>query len=205
MNSERAIDGWIGTVYHRFPLLEYNIKRFGMAFDDSSDLEIMVLDMGSLEEPRTDALERACGFVAWPPSGMKNVPRQFSYEELPNPLQDVGVEPDGQKNTGYPVSLQFTRLVMQNSSDVTMKLYEAKKRGKTYERGDEIPCWLHTPDEPLLKRMVMRNVVFVIPKEVLPANKSFKAVASMTVGGVSRKYEWVFTTGNQLQGLGRLR
>lgn len=205
LDSKDSVDQWIGTVYHRFPLLEYNIKRFGVAHESGPEGEVVVLDMGSLQEPPNTAMEQGFGFVAWPPDGLKDVPRQFAYTEHPNPIEDVGLDFDAQKNTGYPVSLQFTDYVMRNSTDATMKLYEAKKRGAKFENGDEIPCWLHTPDEPLYKRMVMRDVVFVIPKEVLAANETYKAVVDITFRGVPRKIEWTFTTGTQMQGLGRLK
>ena len=205
MDATKAIDSWIGTVYHRFPLLEYNIKRFGIAYDNTGKCEVIVLDMGSLQEPRDQELEIACGLIAWPPSGMKRVPRQFSYTEHPNPLADVGLDFEAQKDTGYPVSLQFSKLIIQNTTQATMMLYEAKKRGNGYEAGDRVPCWLHTPDKPLLKRMVMRNVVFVIPKAVLKSKQAYKAVVKMTVGGGPKVYEWVFTTGSKMQGLGKLR
>jgi hypothetical protein len=53
--------------------------------------------------------------------------------------------------------------------------------------------------------MVMRNVVFVIPKAVLKSKQAYKAVVKMTVGGGPKVYEWVFTTGSKMQGLGKLR
>ena len=43
-----SIDQWIGTVYHRFPLLEPRIRRIGFAVEGN----VCVLDMGSLEEPQ---------------------------------------------------------------------------------------------------------------------------------------------------------
>ena len=160
--------------------------------------------MGSLEEPPLPKYERSYGFVAWPPDGMKGVPRQFAFTEHPNPLEDVGLDFEAQQDTGYPVSLQFTRHVVLNSTVSGMRLFKAKKRGAKYENGEEIPCWLHTPDEPLYKRLVMRDVVFVIPKEVLESNETYKAVVSMTYRGVPREVEWTFTTGSRMQGLGKL-
>jgi hypothetical protein len=205
MDATRAVDGWIGTVYHRFPLLEYNIKRFGLAYDNSGKCEVIVLDMGSLQEPRDPVLERQVAYIAWPPHQMEGVPRQFAYTEHPNPLEDVGLDFDAQQQTGYPVSLQFTRLVAQRLGEVSMKLYTAKKRGKNFEQDEEVPCWLHTPSEPLLKRMVLSDVVFVIPKEVLAPNTHYLAVVDLTFNSNKRKIQWAFTTGPQLQGLPRLK
>ena len=217
LDAADSVDQWIGTVYHRFPLLEYNIKRFGLAHSGPQDDELIesmdmvrlgetvVLDMGSLEEPRDDALERKHSFIAWPPNKSKKIARQFAYNELPNPLEDVGIGEEGQKKTGYPVSLQFSQLLVNQMSEATLRLYEAKKRGAKYEKGEEVPCWLHTPNEPLLKRMVLRDVVFVIPKEVLKANEEYLAVATLTLKAGTETIEWTFSTGNQMQGLGKLK
>ena len=205
LDAVSAVDQWIGTVYHRFPLLEYNINRFGLAYDNTGKCEVIVLDSGSLQEPRDPVRERQVGYIAWPPLGMTNVPRQFAYTEHPNPLEDVGLDFDAQQETGYPVSLQFTRIIAERTTDVSMNLYVAKKRGKDYEPDEEVPCWLHTPDEPLYKRLVLRNVVFVIPKSLLEPNTTYLAVVNLTFNSNKRELKWTFTTGAQKQGLGRMR
>ena len=133
---------------------------------------------------------------------MKNVPRQFAFTEHPNPLADVGLAFEDQKDTGYPVSLQFTHLMMINIAQATMKLYEGKGHGAAFQRGAEVECWCHTPEEPLLKRMVLRNAVFVIPKAVLKSKQTYQAVVTLVP---ERKLVWTFTTGSQMQGLRRLK
>src|SRR5690606_28944771 len=42
IQAEDSIDGWMGTPYHRFPLLEPNIRRIGFAAEGN----VVVLDMG---------------------------------------------------------------------------------------------------------------------------------------------------------------
>ncbi len=202
LEAEHSIDQWIGTVYHRFPLLQYNINRIGFAYAEGSEADVIVLDMGSMEEPRTPQAEQAYRWIPWPADGMKNVPRVFAFTEHPNPLADVGLDFDDQKDTGYPVSLQMSRLVATQITEATIELYEAKKRGRKLEKGDKVPCWVHTPFEPLNKRMEDRSVLFVIPKEHLKANTTYLAVA--TVKPIApRPIEWSFTTGSQGQGLGK--
>jgi hypothetical protein len=68
-----------------------------------------------------------------------------------------------------------------------------------------VPCWLHTPDAPLLKRMVLRDVVFVIPKALLEPNTLYMAEVDLVFNGNQRKLHWTFTTGAQKQGLGKLK
>lgn len=200
VDAADSVDAWIGTVYHRFPLLQYNIDRIGFAFAADA-VEVIVLDMGSLEEPRSTERDQTFACVVWPPDKMTHVPRVFSFTEHPNPLADVGLDFDDQQHTGYPVSLQMSRLVAQSFKAGSLDLYVAKKRGGRFEPGEVVPCWVHTPDAPLLKRMEIRDVLFLIPKEHLAANTTYLAVARLN-GIRAQPIEWTFTTGSQEHDLG---
>lgn len=202
LEAADSIDQWIGTVYHRFPLLKYNIDRIGFAYADGPEAEVIVLDMGSLQEPKNPEGEEAYRWIAWPPDGMKAVPRVFAYTEHPNPLEDVGLDFEDQRRTGYPVSLQLSDAAAQAVTGASFSLYVAKKRGKDFTPGDVVPCWVHTPDDPLLKRMEDRSVVFGIPKEPLAPNTTFLATVHLE-GLTGKPIEWTFTTGTREQGLGK--
>ena len=201
-----SLDGWLGTVYHRFPLLEPNIRRIGFAAEGN----VVVLDMGSLEEPRTPDHENEFKWVAWPPDGMENIPVAFHGNEEPDPCADT---PEGkaaaplevQRRAGYPVSLQFARHIATQLDEVSLTLYRCKKRGQTYERDEVVPCWVHTPKTPLLKRQENTSVVFAVPKEFLEPNTTYEAVAMLTLVGGQQEVKWQFSTGTQKRGHGRLK
>src|SRR5262249_39989643 len=103
--AKESVDGWIGTVYHRFPLLEHNINRFGYSYIFENGWSVATLDMGSLEEPYDP--QRAPKFVCWPAPGMKEVPLGFDGNEMPNPLDDQPESERDLRNVGSPVSLQL--------------------------------------------------------------------------------------------------
>ncbi len=227
--AEESVDNWIGTVYHRFPLLEHNIRRIGFAFEDN----MCVLDMGSLEEPRLPEDELKYGLIPFPCDRMTEVPLGFSAIEHPNPLEDVGLGFDDQFKTGYPVSLQFSRNFQAQLAEASLTVYELGK-GKLKSdsqtppaidadinkeklpyyaavaddilaaQSSSVPSWDHTITTPLLKRMELKDVTFCIPKENLKPRTRYGAVATLNLGGQTRKVGWTFTTGTRRDGLGRL-
>jgi hypothetical protein len=218
--ATESVDGWLGTVYHRFPLLEHNIFRFGYSYVYDNGYSIGVLDMGSLQEPYDP--KKAPQFVAWPPPDMKGVPVQFDGIEHPNPLDD---QPENERDitmTGYPVSLQLQQEFAAQLTASDIALYEVKGKGKVPakhfvredqdaksehgqwagRRGDPVAVWVHTPAEPLLKRMEEKQVVFAIPKAHLKKNTTFQAdVRLVTAGNPPLHFVWEFTTGSQERGL----
>lgn len=201
-----SLDGWLGTVYHRFPLLEPNIRRIGFAAEGN----VVVLDMGSLEEPRTTEHENKFRWVLWPPDGMSNVPRTFHANEYPDPLADT---PEAkaeeefrvQQAAGYPVSLQMARHIANQLLDARLSMFSMKKRGREYVRDEVVPCWIHTPKTPLLKRMENPLVIFGIPKEHLEANTTYEVVVELDVLAGTDEVKWKFETGPQPRGHGRLK
>lgn len=221
--SRDSVDGWMGTVYHRFPLLEHNVFRFGFAYVVDQGYSVGVLDMGSLEEPYDPS--KAPKLVAWPPPDMKDVPRQFHGIEQPNPLDD---QPENQRDitkTGYPVSLQFQREYAGQLTGASIVMYELKSpKGKVpaknmvaenskehnewkARRGEPtqwgvVPIWTHTPMEPLLKHLEEKEVVFAIPKDHLRAKTTYQVEVRIEAAGNSPLcFVWEFTTGQQMQGL----
>jgi hypothetical protein len=218
--AKESVDGWIGTVYHRFPLLEHNINRFGYSYIFDNGWSVATLDMGSLEEPY-DPL-KAPKFVVWPAPGMKDVPLGFDGNEMPNPLDD---QPEAERDlraVGYPVSLQLQREFASTLGDADIQLFEAThskpnerhlflpsdnrdmdelKKWKDRRRGAAVAMYKHTPKTPLLKRMEEREVIFGIPKAHLEPNRTYQVEVSMTTNNPQSVFVWDFTTGTQMRGL----
>jgi hypothetical protein len=217
--AEDSVDGWLGTVYHRFPLLEYNINRIGFAFEE----RMCVLDMGSLEEPRDPDKEQKYMFARFPFDGMKNVPLAFHAHEFPNPLGDQPADQQDDEKIGYPVSLQFSHTAALQILDGSINLYELKRstkltpvaghdsRDEHTERakkiqveGKRVDAYEHTPKTPMLKRMELKDVVFLIPKVHLEPNTCYGVVATLQTKNGEDTMAWSFTTGDQRRGLGNL-
>ena len=214
--AKDSVDGWLGTPYHRFPLLEHNIKRFGYSYLFENNITVAVLDMGSLEEPYDPDV--APRLVCWPPHGMKDVPTDFHGIEHPNPLEDQPEKDQDITKTGYPVSLQLQRELAGRVSSATMQLFESRSGGKQpakhfvakgsedfrgwMDRGKkEVPTWLHTPTIPLNRKVEIRDVVFVIPKEKLEAGKHFQVRITLKIDENELYFFWEFSTGSQAEGL----
>jgi hypothetical protein len=79
----------------------------------------------------------------------------------------------------------------------------ADYRGWVERCKDEVPTWVHTPKIPLNKKMDLRDVLFVLPKQHLEANKAYQVRVMLHIGGLSQPmwFFWEFQTGGQLEGL----
>jgi hypothetical protein len=212
-----SIDGWLGTPYHRFPLLEHNIKRFGYSFLFENDISVAVLDMGSLEEPYDPAA--APKLICWPPHGMKDVPTDFHGIEHPNPLEDQPENEQDITKTGYPISVQLQNEVALQVSDSGIQVFEARGGGKTppkhVVRKDtaehkawidrtkkEVPIWVHTPQIPMNRKVEVRDAIFCIPKAHLEPNKNYQVQVRLQLGSNDPfLFIWEFSTGTQAEGL----
>ncbi len=212
-----SVDSWIGTVYHRFPLLQENIKRIGFAFETGPEGGMCVLDMGSLEEPHAkgeDGKWLAPPYVLWPPNDTKGWPIGFAYYEMPSPIAEapgrtpipIGGEDPAQKELGYPISLQLAHYNKASIESATINLYETRKQGSEWVQKNEVPLWVHTPQKALLPRMEVRDTIFGIPKVLLKRNTWYKAVVNVKVPpkfGLNldlknpNRVEWVFKTGTK--------
>ncbi|MBM4061133.1 MAG: CAP domain-containing protein [Planctomycetes bacterium] len=212
-----SIDMWIAAPYHRFPMLEHNIKRIGYAWVFEQEILASVLDMGSLEEPYDP--EAAPKLLAWPPHGMKDVPTHFGDPEHPNPLADQPEDQQDITKCGYPISLQLQREVARVLSESSIQLFESRKGGKVPAKNactkssdelrgwverckpEEVPIWCHTPKVPLNKKLDLRDVIFAIPKEPLEPGKQYQVRVLLHIGPDPFWFVWEFTTGSQREGL----
>lgn len=208
IDPEDSLDQWIGTVYHRFPLLEGNVRRIGFAAEGN----VVVLDMGSLGTPRiVGGDQEPRKWVLFPADNMRNVPLRFHVTEVPDPLEDTPEYKEArdkesiQQRAGYPVSLQMERFIVQQVEDARMQMWKLKKLGRQWQREEEVPLWVHTPRHPLLKRQENPSVVFGIPKSYLEKREWYEVEVTLILAGGEQKVTWKFETGTQPYGHGRLK
>ncbi|MCA8952076.1 MAG: hypothetical protein KDE27_21380 [Planctomycetes bacterium] len=212
-----SVDGWMSAPYHRFPMLQHNIKRLGYSHVDGAELSVSVLDMGSLEEPYDPA--EAPRFAVWPAHDMKNVPTSFGNPEHPNPLADQPEDEQDVTKCGYPVSIQLQQQIATQLGECDLELWESRKGGRPPASNfvgknrpefkawsdrcrKQVECYKHTPKTPLNKKRDQRDVLFLIPKEPLDSGKVYQARAYLQLGGVDMLvFVWEFTTGSQKEGL----
>jgi hypothetical protein len=215
--ARESVDGWMSAPYHRFPMLEHNIKRLGYAHYDSGTLSVSVLDMGSLEEPYDP--KKAPRLVVWPAPNMQNVPYSFGNPEWPNPLADQPENEQDVTKCGYAISLQMQQEISVNLATSSIEVWESRKGGKTPAKNfvakndaewkqwtercrDQVECYVHTPQVPLNKRRDQRDVLFALPKKPLEPNKAYQVRCMLHIGSADPHVMiWEFTTGTQREGL----
>lgn len=168
-----AVDDWMGTFFHRLPLLEPGLVRVGLGHEKGN----AVLDCGSFVQPKTDN-----SFVAWPYDGQQKVPTRF-VPELPNPVPG-----QDQAAFGYPITLQ-TGL---ESPGAEVAPVVRMKLSLGNEKGAEVDCWFTSPQQPLNPALAPSGSYCLIPKKALQSGATYCVVAEWTDG--SRRVVWTFST-----------
>lgn len=148
-DAEAAVEQWMGTFFHRLPLLDPGLRAVGLA----SSERITVLDCTSvvLPSPRS---------VLWPEDGATEVPLRF-VPELPNPVPG-----EDQAEFGYPITLQVSGSVLADGPTRLLLL-----AGE-----EEIPCWVITPTAPLFEELAPAGAFALIPKQPLSPRTRYTVV-----------------------------
>ena len=172
-DAKEAIDGWIGTFYHRLPMLTPELVRIGWGQAG----QMAVLDVSSFVTPPATSW-----VVVFPYDGMSDVPPHFVGIEHPNPVPE---EPD--EDFGYPITLQIGLPAADAPvPEITLRLLEGKS---------EVPCWFSSPSKPTNPDLVPRNAWCLIPKGALKASTGYSVQAEWY--GTGQKLEWSFRTGGK--------
>lgn len=171
LSPTEAVDGWLGTFYHRLPLLDPGVVRIGFGEEGG----VTVLDATSMVRPFP-----AMTWVPYPHEAARGVPTAF-VPELPNPVP--GQDPS---SFGYPVSVQF--FSFPKDFDVKFTLHEGGSA-----KGTPVDCWLSSPSAPTNPRLAPPAAFCLIPKAHLRPNTTYTA----RVEGIpdNEPYTWSFTTG----------
>jgi hypothetical protein len=171
-NPKEAVRQWMGTFYHRLPLLEPGLFGVGLGVQEN----VTVLDTNSLVAPyRLDC------WVAWPPADEKDIPRRF-VPEMPNPVPG-----EEQAEWGYPITLQVYS-GSNGQHNVQMHLFE----GSSAE-GKEVLCHYLTPFSSKQDKLRPSNAYCLIPKTTLKPNANYTVTARCSVTKESKT--WTFKTG----------
>ncbi|MFT7620084.1 MAG: hypothetical protein ACI97A_003741 [Planctomycetota bacterium] len=169
-SGREAIDVWMGTFYHRTPLLEPGLIGIGYGLFKN----VAVMDTGSL---LNNAQEARC--IVWPYPGMKNVPQRFN-PELPNPVKG-----EDQSTWGYPVTIQVLDDQARAPRSGTMTLHLGGTKGTV------IPCHYSTPAKPTNPDAAPAGCFCLMPKAHLKSGQKYTVVAAIQG---EKKRVWSFTT-----------
>lgn len=180
-----AIDGWMGTFYHRLPLTDPGLLRIGWGWKG----EFAVMDSGSLAAPYEKP-----HVVVWPYDGMKDVPVYFFGDEHPDPIP--GETPGSvveQEIYGYPITLQTNSFDENGVIEVKLTLFDTKAKSA-------VDCFFSSPTNPTNPELAPAGAWCLIPKEHLKPNTEYKVVAEWEKGSLQTKtamgkrMEWSFKT-----------
>lgn len=166
-----AIESWMGTFYHRLPLIDPGLVRVGLGISG----DCVVMDSGSMVE-----FVNQVWHVGWPPENATNVPTRF-VPELPNPVPG-----EDQSKFGYPITLQVGVSNDGSEVDVDMQLLDGT---------EVVPCWFSSPQKPTYVELAPAGAFCLIPKQRLKASTTY------TVEAVFRRDQkrvaWTFRTGSK--------
>jgi hypothetical protein len=156
---EKAVQDWLGSFYHRLPLLHPGLFGIGWGEDEG----VMVLDASSLVVDLWKDHE-----VLWPAPDALAVPRAFA-PEIPNPLPGVELA-----DLGYPITVQLFFRDQRAKVAMEMALFE----GADLAPETSVPCWYLTPDAPRFANLAPENAWCLIPEKTLKARTRYTVHAS---------------------------
>jgi uncharacterized protein YkwD len=170
-----SVDGWMATVYHRFPLLEPYNHYVGYGYHAGAPMEVDVMDFGAGPLPNGIWLPAAPHPLAYPADGQTGVPTSWNGAEIPNPLPDGVAGP-----VGYPFTLQAIGGKMTINEAA---LYTAD--------GTLVATHPNPPD------CAAGRCLALMAAAPLLANTTYVVKAAGDVSGVTFNSEWRFTTGGE--------
>lgn len=183
-SSKKAIDGWMGTFYHRLPLIDPGVLRLGWGQEE----DVWVLDMSSLAAPY-----RQPYLVLYPYDGQTGVPTAFDGNEFPDPVPEEGKDVVEAEIFGYPITIQTNPVDEKGEVvDIVMKLLESKD-------DKEVDCHFSSPLKPTNPELSPGGVWCLIPKTALRNKTEYKVVAdwrnsNKTTTNAAKHLEWKFKT-----------
>ena len=165
-SATAAVDDWVNSVFHRFPILRPDLVAIGYAQAEVGTINIQDMEFGygaaATAEP-----------VRYPAPGQTTVPAVFVDNELPDPV------PSGDaRTTGYPVTVTFA-----DGDAVSLTSFTLTGQG-----GAALGGYLLDPG------LSTENSASLLPAAPLLASTTYTARIVATVNGRPYDETWTFTT-----------
>jgi hypothetical protein len=163
-----AIEAWMGTLYHRAPIVSPYVDRIGFGAAGSDRMAVAM----------SFAIRRVehAWPIAFPADGQREVPTDF-VAEVPDPIP-------GDAPAGYPFTLQFP--TDEPLAGVTATFVDATGRA--------VPFYLSSPEKPASTSHKQRGLVGVIPQQPLHPGTRYTVSVEATWRGRRRAWSSSFTT-----------
>ena len=181
-----AVDSWMGTLYHRLPLLRPDLKKVGIGYAATNrQFHVIVLgNFGGLgagfgRVPDRDPMKP----VVFPVDNQKNVPCLFCFgnPEIPNPIPDNG----DSHETGYPITVTFPEEMSIEDVEATLKS----------PGGVRVPAWVSSPAQPANPTFPQYGTIAIIAQQPLRARTTYSVAVSARINKTAWSRSWRFSTG----------
>jgi|SRR6185295_9124918 len=173
LGGSEAVDGWMGSLLHRIPLLQSRLRKIGYGAARGGPAKVTVV----LDATNGLGVGKDAPVVLSPAEGQKDVPLAFS-PEIPDPIPE-----STDKKAGYPITAIFAEGALVK--DVKASLKDAS--------GNDVAFWLSTPEKPAAADY-QRNTVGLIPKEPLRPQATYTVAIAARVTGKPWLRTWSFST-----------
>ncbi|MEA2645874.1 MAG: hypothetical protein QOE92_957 [Chloroflexota bacterium] len=165
---ESGVTVWIDSVYHRFPLMAPDLDAVGFGEAIGGGLPIETMDVSFKSEVGDVRV-----MVPYPADGQADVPRQFTGNELPDPVPGGYTSP-----TGYPITVNFNSHVPVAVSAIQLKTAD----------GADVAYWSIPP------ALAEENVLTILPKAPLKPKTTYQVHIGGQIRGIAYTKDWSFTT-----------
>jgi uncharacterized protein YkwD len=168
-----SVDSWMGTFYHRVPLLHPDLRRIGVgvAHGPKGDW-ICVMDVKSGVGHGVP--------VCYPAEGQRDVPTTVGIASELRELLDL----EGRNPGGYPITVAFPPHADVRNAHVALSRAESN---------EPVAAWSVGPDRAKQPQFE-RPVAIVMPRAPLEAGTRYRVKASARIHGADWSQEWTFTT-----------
>jgi hypothetical protein len=173
LEGPAAVDGWIGSFFHRLPLLQSRLKKVGYGVARGGPAKVTVV----LDATNGLGAGKDAPALLYPADGQKDVPLAFS-PEIPDPIPD-----SDNKKAGYPLTVIFGEGGLVKEAKASLK----------DALGTDLAFWFSTPEKPAAPDY-QRNTVGLIPKEPLRPMTTYTVTLAARVSGKPWLKSWSFTT-----------
>jgi hypothetical protein len=181
VEPEKTVDYWMGTTFHRIPVLAPGLKSIGAGYAEGGRYKCVTLvdifsDVGPADRD----------IVVYPGKGQKGVPVGFGLMnervkiiEHPDPMPQ-----DTDKVAGYPITVMFTRNQKVTCAAAVLKDAPGKR----------VPVWTYSPEHPAYDRDTQQNTITIIPRDYLLPDTRYTVSVEAYVNARQWRMEWSFMT-----------
>jgi uncharacterized protein YkwD len=166
-----AVDSFMASLHHRPWLLEPEVRRVGLGQAKAKQVgPIVVFDGASARDDGQ--------VLVYPIDKQKDVGLSYAAREKPDPIPE-----STDKKAGFPITVTFPHAALVKKANAKL----------TDGQGDDVPCWLSTPEQSVAFGL-QRNMVGLIAKQPLEPDATYTVTVTANVDGGDWKRTWSFTT-----------